>query len=796
MKFKPEYFMIPTGILTIVCFLLMIVIPMQNPDGFKHSKHIGQLIGLFGGSFALFVTSLFARSVVMEDEGTGIQLEIAKNIQEGARAFLKAEYRILLFVCLVIFIIITAVVDWGSGVAFLIGSSFSAICGYMGMTIATLANVRTAEACKTTLNGGLRVAFKSGAVMGMSVVGFAVFGMSLLMYSFNDAHVLHAFGFGGSTIALFARVGGGIYTKAADVGTDLVGKVEEDIPEDDPRNPGVIADNVGDNVGDVAGMGADLFESYCGSLISALSLTAASKGHETTHLDIPYFDGKAVSLPFILCCLGIVSSLCGIMVVRTKEGATQGDLLSSIRKGTLFGALIYMIASIILMTTMGFGANLIISMLLGLIAGILIGFTTEYYTSFDFRPTQVIAEAGVTGPATVIIQGFGVGLQSTFLPVMIAALALYGSIELGGPFGVSLAAIGMLSNLGVTLATDAYGPVADNAGGIAEMAGLDPKVRERTDALDALGNTTAAVGKGFAVGSAMLTSLALLQAFMEKVGITAVDFLNDSTIMPGILIGGMLPYLFSSMTMLAVGRAAGAIIEEVRRQFREIPGLREGTGVAEYSKCVMIATKAALKEMVLPGLLAVMVPVSIGLLWGPTCVIGLLIGSVISASMLAIVMGNAGGAWDNAKKYCEGYPETQKHLGGKGTEIHKANVTGDTVGDPFKDTSGPSLDILIKLMSHVTLMLAGIFVNTKYWYGLICLGVTSLITFIIWKKLFVSNTAAVSPQVIAVLPKDESSTGKNSINTATTDPAPNNEISEKNTSVQQPPDAQPVVEAV
>jgi K(+)-stimulated pyrophosphate-energized sodium pump len=560
--------------------------------------------------------------------------------------------------------------------------------------------VRTTAAAQRSLDEGLRVAFGSGSVMGMAVVSFSLLGMTLLYLLFDgNVQVVTGFGFGASSIALFARVGGGIYTKAADVGADLVGKVELSIPEDDPRNPAVIADNVGDNVGDVAGMGADLFESYSGSIIAAATL------------GVFVADGAGVVLPFLVAAVGVIASLIGAFLVHANEGASLGDLLKSLHRAIYSASALVLVFVAIVVALTGIPWAFFAVILLGLLAGIGIGYFTEHYTSYTEKPTQSIAEAAQTGSATLIIQGLAVGMQSTMAPVLIIGATILAAVALGastgingaGLYAVALAGVGMLSTLGVTLATDAYGPVADNAGGIAEMSELEPEVRERTDALDSLGNTTAATGKGFAIGSAVLTALALMAAFVQAAGIQTIDLLGP-TMIPGLIIGAMLPFLFSAMTMTAVGKAAHAIVIEVRRQFHEIPGLLDGHARPDYKAAVAISTQSALREMVLPGALAVIVPLAMGFLLGAEALAGMLIGAIASGFMLAVMMANSGGAWDNAKKWIE-----TGQFGGKGSLAHKASVVGDTVGDPFKDTSGPALNILIKLMSIVSLVFAGAF---------------------------------------------------------------------------------------
>jgi len=640
------------------------------------------------------------RSVLRHDTGTDQMREIAAAIQEGAAAFLQREYTILSVFVAVVAAVIAVFLNWQTALAFVVGAFASGAAGYLGMYVAVRANVRTTAAAQRSLDEGLRVAFGSGSVMGMAVVSFSLLGMTLLYILFDgNIQYITGFGFGASSIALFARVGGGIYTKAADVGADLVGKVEFGIPEDDPRNPAVIADNVGDNVGDVAGMGADLFESYSGSIIAAATLGAFVA------------DGAGIVLPFLVAAVGLIASLIGTFLVHAKEGATLGDLLKSLHRAIYGASALVLVFVAVLIVVTGIPWNFFFVVLIGLLAGVAIGYFTEHYTSYTEKPTRSIAESAQTGSATLIIQGLAVGMHSTMAPVLVVAVTILAAVALGlntgmanaGVYAVALAGVGMLSTLGVTLATDAYGPVADNAGGIAEMSELEPEVRERTDALDSLGNTTAATGKGFAIGSAVLTALALMAAFVAAAGIEVIDLLGP-TIIPGMIVGAMLPFLFSAMTMTAVGKAAHAIVIEVRRQFHEIPGLIDGHAKPDYKTCVAISTQSALREMVLPGALAVLAPLAMGFLLGAEALAGMLIGAIASGFMLAVMMANSGGAWDNAKKWIE-----TGQLGGKGSLAHKASVVGDTVGDPFKDTSGPSLNILIKLMSIVSLVFAGAF---------------------------------------------------------------------------------------
>ena len=568
------------------------------------------------------------------------------------------------------------------------------------MYIAVRANVRTATAAMGGLNKALRVAFSSGSVMGITVVGIGILGITILYWVIQDIEIVAGFGFGASSIALFARVGGGIYTKAADVGADLVGKVEQGIPEDDPRNPATIADNVGDNVGDVAGMGADLFESYVGSIIATIALAGTATVFATGNTG---YNADKFLLPILISAIGIFASILGTFLVRTSEQANMSRLLWALRFGIFSAGGLVLIGTIIAIVTLGLDLKLFWVVVVGLVVGQVIGTATEYFTSYEYLPTKWLSSQSMTGPATVIIGGFGLGMLSTVIPLISVLVGIAIANELAGLYGIALAAVGMLSTLGITLATDAYGPVADNAGGIAEQAHLDPEVRERTDALDALGNTTAATGKGFAIGSAVLTSLALMAAYSEVSGIKIFN-LQDTRVLIGLFIGAGLPFVFSALTMQAVGRAANRMIEEVRRQFREIPGILEGTSRPEYARAVDISTQGALREMILPGLLAVIAPIAVGALLGPEALGGLLVGAIATGFLLAITMANAGGAWDNAKKYIE-----LGNFGGKGTDAHAAGVVGDTVGDPFKDTSGPSLNILIKLMSIVALVFAPLF---------------------------------------------------------------------------------------
>ena len=708
---------------------------------------------------ALSMAYLFFRSMMKADEGTPRMREIASHVRRGAMAYLKQQYKVV-FIVFVVLAIIFSIMAYGFGVqnpwvpfAFLTGGFFSGLAGFFGMKTATYASARTANAARKSLDGGLKIAFRSGAVMGLTVVGLGLLDIAvwfLVLNQFDSEGLVSitttmlTFGMGASTQALFARVGGGIYTKAADVGADIVGKVEADIPEDDPRNPATIADNVGDNVGDVAGMGADLYESYCGSILSTAALGAvafAASGEMQL---------KAVVAPMLIAAVGVFLSIFGIYLVRTKEGATMRDLLRSLSLGTNVSAVLIAVATFVILYLLDIQnwQWLSFSVITGLLAGVIIGQATEYYTSHSYKPTQKISEAGLTGSATVIIKGIGTGMISTCIPVVTIGVAImlsylfaikfdFGNMMTSenmslGLYGIGIAAVGMLSTLGITLATDAYGPIADNAGGNAEMSELGEEVRHRTDALDALGNTTAATGKGFAIGSAALTALALLASYIEEVKIamhrsgdmivnlagekidalqaTIPDFMNfyqvnlmNPKVLVGAFIGAMAAFLFCGLTMEAVGRAAQKMVEEVRRQFREIKGILEGTGTPDYGSCVEISTRAAQHEMIVPSLLAIAIPIIVGCVLGIAGVLGLLVGGLSCGFTLAVFMANAGGAWDNAKKMVE-----EGNFGGKGSFAHKATIVGDTVGDPFKDTSGPSLNILIKLMSMVSIVMAGL----------------------------------------------------------------------------------------
>lgn len=709
---------------------------------------------------ALFFAWFFFRQMMKESEGTVTMKEIAQYVREGAMAYLRQQYKVVVVVFIVLAIFF-AILAYGFGIqntwvpfAFLTGGFFSGLAGFVGMKTATYASARTANATMRSLNSGLKIAFRSGAVMGLTVVGLGLLDISIwwkvLDFFVKDADASHklvvitttmlTFGMGASTQALFARVGGGIYTKAADVGADIVGKVEQDIPEDDPRNPATIADNVGDNVGDVAGMGADLYESYCGSILATMALGASAFFGDTG------MQMKAILAPMMIAALGVVFSIFGIYAVRTKEGASLQKLLKSLSIGTNLSAVLIGLATFGIFYLVGFQNwwQMSLSVVSGLLAGVIIGKITEYYTSHSYKPTRKLAENSKTGPATVIIGGVGLGMISTAIPVITIAVAIvlsYGfatgfsfdtALLSNGLYGISIAAVGMLSTLGITLATDAYGPIADNAGGNAQMSELDPSVREKTDVLDALGNTTAATGKGFAIGSAALTALALLASYIEEIkigfghiaekgGELAEQFaqlahssiteivehfnitLMNPVVLVGVFIGSMMAFLFCGMTMNSVGRAASKMVLEVRRQFREIAGILEGKQRPDYTSCVRISTKAAQHEMILPSILAIIAPVLVGIILGPAGVVGLLAGGLGAGFVLAIFLANSGGAWDNAKKYVE-----EGNFGGKNSECHKATIVGDTVGDPFKDTSGPSLNILIKLMSMVSIVMAGL----------------------------------------------------------------------------------------
>ena len=673
---------------------------------------------------ALVFAAVTAARIMKFSEGTELMRKISLSIRKGANAFLRRQYRIVVIFFGAMFLILGAMaiaklLSPFVPFAFVTGGFFSALSGFVGMKIATASNARTANACREGLNKGLRVAFSAGSVMGFTVVGLGLLDISLwftlLKFVFKlptteISSAMLTFGMGASSMALFARVGGGIFTKAADVGADLVGKVEAGIPEDDPRNPAVIADNVGDNVGDVAGMGADLYESYVGSIISACALGVTAFG-----------DIKAMSLPLLLSALGVFCSIFGTFLVKTKEGASQKKLLRALSRGTNFSAIAIALAAFPLVYFILGKENwtAYFAILAGLVAGVLIGLSTEYFTSDSFNPTKNLASTSETGTATVIIGGLSVGMLSTLLPIIIvSACVLIAYFVSGGAsspsmglYGIGLAAVGMLSTLGITLATDAYGPVADNAGGIAEMAGLDKSVRERTDALDSLGNTTAATGKGFAIGSAALTALALMASYVDKVKSIDPDIkldlsLTNPTVLVGIFVGACLPFVFAALTMNSVGRAAQSVVKEVRRQFREIAGLMEGKAEADYASCVDLCTKASLREMIMPTVIAVVVPVAVGILLGCSGVVGMLAGATATGFLLAIFMSNSGGAWDNAKKYIE----SGVH-GGKGSSCHKSAVVGDTVGDPFKDTSGPAINILIKLLSIVSIVFAALVIR-------------------------------------------------------------------------------------
>jgi K(+)-stimulated pyrophosphate-energized sodium pump len=651
------------------------------------------MLGFIGGALALLFAAFLTTRILKQPTGTERMGHISRLIQRGAAAYLKRQYSALIAFVIVVFIIIVLVLpehSFESGLAFILGAICSGTAGFIGMNVATRANVRTTAAARNSLNDALRVAFSSGTVMGMSVAGLGLLGVSALYYIYGNPEIIHGFGFGASSIALFARVGGGIFTKAADVGADLVGKVEAHIPEDDPRNPAVIADNVGDNVGDVAGMGADLFESYVGSIISGLTIGYLTLGE------------TAATVPLAIAGLGVIAAVIGSFFVRLPNEKASPH--SAFLKGIIATSIIMIIASYFLIDQMLGDINVFGALVTGLIAGTIIGEISEYYTGEGHGPVQWVASSAKTGAATNIISGLSVGLQSTSLTVLTVGATIYITYWFSGLFGIAMAAVGMLSIIGMTLAVDAYGPVADNAGGIAEMCALEPEVRKRTDALDSAGNTTAAMGKGFAICAASLSALMLTSSYTQVVGLSAVD-LTKPIVIIGLYIGGMLPYFFSSLSMKAVGEAAFDIVEEVRRQFREIAGIMDGTEEPDYEKCVDISTKSALKKMIAPGVITVAAPLVMGIALGAEALGGMLLGALISGFMLAIMMSNSGGAWDNAKKYIEAGA-----YGGKGTQVHANAVIGDTVGDPFKDTSGPSMNILINVMALVSLTFAPIFI--------------------------------------------------------------------------------------
>ena len=696
------------------------------------------LLAIAAGAVGLVAAGLLAMRVLKQPQGNDEVRAIGDLIQEGSSAFLRKEYSILAVFVAVIFVILALFIDYNildndkiaklsvggamtsqgpwTAISYILGAIGSALAGFVGMSIAVRGNTRTATAAQTGLNKALQVAFSTGAVMGLSVVGIGIIGVSALWLLFENPNVIAGFGFGASSIALFARVGGGIFTKAADVGADLVGKVEAGLDEDDPRNPAVIADNVGDNVGDVAGMGADLFESYVGSIIATISLAFFVVSSTGVVSAIPFeVDASRAILPLVIAGIGIIASILGMFLVRTGDKADMGKLLWTLRYGIFSaGALSLIGTAVYINMNESLSFDLFWVVVTGIVVGQVIGTSTEWFTSYEglkifgkeFNPVKWIASQSETGHSSTIIAGLSIGLYSTVIPAIAIVVGIYFANELAGLYGIGLAAVGMLSTLGITLATDAYGPVADNAGGIAEQAHLEPEVRERTDALDALGNTTAATGKGFAIGSAVLTALALLVAYAFATGITELDLLNPKVLM-GTIIGGLLPFVFSGLTMQAVGTAAGEMIEEVRRQFREIPGLREGKpGVkTDAARAVAISTQGSLKAMIVPGLIAIIAPIAIGGLMGAHALGGMLAGSIVSGFLLAIFMANAGGAWDNAKKFVE-----LGNFGGKGSDTHSAAVTGDTVGDPFKDTSGPAINILLKLMAIVSLIFGPLFV--------------------------------------------------------------------------------------
>ncbi len=649
-----------------------------------------KLLVILSGVIALFYAMILARQVLKEKEGNELMQYLSRSIEKGAMTFLRREYSILIIFVIVVALFILWVRGYVTAISFITGAVCSALAGLIGMKVATKANTRTTFAAQEFgLSRALKIAFSGGAVMGLSVAGFGLVGLGILYYFYDDPNLINGFALGASSIALFARVGGGIYTKAADVGADLVGKIEAGIPEDDPRNPAVIADNVGDNVGDVAGMGADLFESFVGSIISCMILG-----------NLLYNSINYIIYPLILVSCGVISVIIATFFVSPKD---DKNIHKALNMGTYISGILVIISSLILSYTLFGNILIFLATISGLIAGVAIGLITEYYTSYDYSPVKRISESSLTGAATTIIEGFALGLKSTALPVIVISIAIYLSNYFAGFYGISVAAVGMLSIVGMTVSVDSYGPIADNAGGIAEMAGLKPEVRNITDSLDAVGNTTAAIGKGFAIGSAALTALALFSAYAQSVNLSVISITNPM-VMIGIFIGGILPFLFSSITIEAVGKTASLMITEVRRQFKEIAGLKEGTAKPEPEKCVDISTKGALKEMIIPGLLAVIVPIAVGIILGPEALGGLLLGSVVIGVFLAIMMANSGGAWDNAKKYIE-----KGNYGGKNSPAHQAGVIGDTVGDPFKDTAGPSMNILIKVMSIVSLVFIPLF---------------------------------------------------------------------------------------